>query len=38
MDEKNIGNDSSSLSNGNHFPSIYSTCNFVLITRKEGGA
>ena len=22
LDEKNIGNDSSSLSNGNHFPSI----------------
>ena len=23
LDEKNIGNDSSSLFNGNHFPSIY---------------
>ena len=65
LDEKNIGNDSSSLSNGNHFPSIYLyirdsqlnrpesvslaslarqllyimvRANFVLITRKEGGA
>ena len=39
LDEKNIGNDSSSLSNGNHFPSIYIVrAKFVLITRKEGGA
>ena len=39
----NIWNDPRSLFNGNHFSSHiyyynYSTCKFVLITRKEGGA
>ena len=39
LDEKNIGNYSSSLFNGNHFPSIYIVrANFILITRKVGGA
>ena len=32
LDEKNIGNDSSSLSNGNHFPSnIYSILHILTI-------
>ena len=39
---KNIWNDPRSLFNGNHFSSYYVLyivrANFVLITRKEGGA
>ena len=34
LDEKNIGNDSSSLFNGNHFPS-YSASEAKLTNRRE---